>query len=80
MATNLARFTPRAVRVLTLAEAEARQLNHNYVGTEHLLLGLVQEGEGLAAKVLLDLGVTPRRVRQRLKQLYAEDLTARGLG
>jgi len=52
-------FTPRAKRVLELSVDEARQLGHNYVGTEHLLLGLIREGEGVAARVLLDLGGTP---------------------
>src|SRR6266849_3156955 len=50
-------FTPRAKRVLELAVEEARSLGHNYVGTEHLLLGLIREGEGVAAKVLLELGL-----------------------
>jgi ATP-dependent Clp protease ATP-binding subunit ClpC len=69
--TDLTRFTSRALRVLAVAEAEARRLNHNYVGTEHLLIGLVQERESLAAKVLLDLGVTSQQVQQRLEQLNA---------
>src|SRR6202166_5413892 len=49
-------FTPRAKRVLELAWDEARQLGHNYIGTEHLLLGLIREGEGVAARVLENLG------------------------
>src|SRR5450432_824060 len=49
-------FTPRAKRVIELAFEEARQLNHNYIGTEHLLLGLIREGEGVAARVLTNLG------------------------
>src|SRR5205823_6188917 len=57
-------FTPRAKRVLELAVDEARSLGHNYVGTEHLLLGLIREGEGVAAKVLLELGVDRKRVRE----------------
>ena len=56
-------FTPRAKRVLELAVEEARSLGHNYVGTEHLLLGLIREGEGVAAQVLLELGVDRKRVR-----------------
>ena len=52
-------FTPRAKRVIELAFEEARQLNHNYIGTEHLLLGLIREGEGVAARVLTNLGVDP---------------------
>ena len=50
-------FTPRAKRVLELSWDEARQLGHNYIGTEHLLLGLIREGEGVAARVLENLGV-----------------------
>lgn len=71
MAIDLTGLTPRAQRVLTLAQAEARRLDHNYLGTEHLLLGLVQEGEGLAVKALLDLGVTPQQVREHLEELMA---------
>ncbi len=62
-------FTPRAKRVLELAVEEARSLGHNYVGTEHLLLGLVREGEGVAAKVLLELGVDRKRVREETLKL-----------
>ncbi len=62
-------FTPRAKRVLELAVEEARALGHNYVGTEHLLLGLIREGEGVAAKVLLELGVDRKRVREETLKL-----------
>jgi ATP-dependent Clp protease ATP-binding subunit ClpC len=62
-------FTPRAKRVLELAVEEARSLGHNYVGTEHLLLGLIREGEGVAAKVLLELGVDRKRVRDETLKL-----------
>ena len=62
-------FTPRAKRVLELAVEEARSLGHNYVGTEHLLLGLIREGEGVAAKVLLELGVDRTRVREETLKL-----------
>src|SRR5215467_4581456 len=62
-------FTPRAKRVLELAVDEARSLGHNYVGTEHLLLGLIREGEGVAAKVLLELGVDRKRVREETLKL-----------
>jgi ATP-dependent Clp protease ATP-binding subunit ClpC len=62
-------FTPRAKRVLELAVEEARQLNHNYVGTEHLLLGLIREGEGVAAKVLMELGVDRKKVREETLKL-----------
>ena len=53
------RFTDRARRVLVLAQEEARLLNHNFIGTEHMLLGLVREGEGVAAQVLVTLGAAP---------------------
>src|SRR4029079_11354459 len=59
-------LTPRAKRVIELAVDEARRLNHSYIGTEHLLLGLVREGEGIAAGVLESLGVNLERVRQQL--------------
>ncbi|MFH0777580.1 MAG: ATP-dependent Clp protease ATP-binding subunit [Candidatus Eisenbacteria bacterium] len=62
-------FTPRAKRVLELSVDEARQLGHNYVGTEHLLLGLIREGEGVAAKVLLELGVDRKKVREETLRL-----------
>ena len=62
-------FTPRAKRVLELAVEEARSLGHNSVGTEHLLLGLIREGEGVAAKVLLELGVDRKRVREETLKL-----------
>ena len=58
------KFTERAKRALSLAEEEARGFNHNYIGTEHLLLGLVREQEGIAAKVLANLGVNPNKVRE----------------
>ena len=67
-------FTPRAKRVIELAFEEARQLNHNYIGTEHLLLGLIREGEGVAARVLTNLG---RRPGQGAR---ADDLAARRRG
>src|SRR5258707_1153814 len=57
------KFSERARRVLTLAQEEAQRFNHNYIGTEHLLLGLVREGEGIAAGVLESLGVNLERVR-----------------
>ena len=57
-------LTPRAKRVLELSVEEARLLGHNYVGTEHLLLGLIREGEGVAARVLLELGIDRKRVRE----------------
>ncbi len=62
-------FTPRAKRVLELAVDEARQLGHNYVGTEHLLLGLIREGEGVAARVLAELGLDRKKVREETLKL-----------
>ena len=60
-------FTERARKVLSLAQEEAQQLQHPYIGTEHLLLGLVGEGEGVAAKVLSNLGVELSRVRSTVE-------------
>src|SRR4051794_26965595 len=57
------RFTDRARRVVVLAQEEARLLNHNYIGTEHILLGLIREGEGIAAKALEQLDISLERVR-----------------
>ncbi len=73
-------FTPRAKRVLELAVEEARSLGHNYVGTEHLLLGLIREGEGVAAKVLLELGVDRKRVREETLKLLGGTPAAAGSG
>jgi bifunctional DNase/RNase len=69
MADKFDRFTKRARRVLTLAQEEAHRLNHNYIGTEHLLLGLIHEDNGVAARVLRQLGANPRAVRERLEQV-----------
>ena len=63
------RFTDRARRVVVLAQEEARMLNHNYIGTEHILLGLIREGDGVAAQVLVRLGADLNRVRQQVIQL-----------
>src|SRR5919205_254205 len=65
------RFTDRARRVVVLAQEEARMLNHNYIGTEHILLGLIREGEGVAAQVLQKLGADLNRVRQTVIQLLS---------
>src|SRR3990170_3292388 len=65
------RFTDRARRVVVLAQEEARMLNHNYIGTEHILLGLIHEGEGVAAKALVKLGADLNRVRQQVLQLLS---------
>jgi ATP-dependent Clp protease ATP-binding subunit ClpA len=75
-------FTPRAKKVLELSLREALQLGHNYIGTEHILLGLIREGEGVAAQVLVKLGADLARVRQQVVQVlggYAggEDVGAR---
>jgi ATP-dependent Clp protease ATP-binding subunit ClpA len=64
-------FTPRAKKVLELSLREALQLGHNYIGTEHILLGLVREGEGVAAQVLQKLGADLNRVRQTVIQLLS---------
>ena len=63
------RFTDRARRVVVLAQDEARMLSHNYVGTEHILLGLIHEGEGVAAKTLQSLGVSLDAVRQQVEEI-----------
>ena len=68
MSDKFDRFTKRARRVLTLAQEEAQRLNHNYIGTEHLLLGLVREENGVAVRVLRDLGVDPKQVRERVER------------
>src|SRR2546421_5204461 len=67
MADRFDKFTERARRVLTLAQEEAQRFNHNYIGTEHLLLGLVREGDGVAAKVLNNLGVELSKVRSAVE-------------
>jgi ATP-dependent Clp protease ATP-binding subunit ClpC len=64
-------FTPRAKKVLELSLREALQLGHNYIGTEHILLGLIREGEGVAAQVLVKLGGDLSRVRQQVIQLLS---------
>ncbi|MDP9432223.1 MAG: ATP-dependent Clp protease ATP-binding subunit [Actinomycetota bacterium] len=64
-------FTPRAKKVLELSLREALQLGHNYIGTEHILLGLIREGEGVAAQVLVKLGADLQRVRQQVIQLLS---------
>ena len=63
------RFTDRARRVVVLAQQEARRLDHNYIGTEHILLGLIREGDGVAAQVLVRLGADLNRVRQQVIRL-----------
>ncbi|MBB2940361.1 ATP-dependent Clp protease ATP-binding subunit ClpC [Actinoplanes lutulentus] len=66
------RFTDRARRVVVLAQEEARLLNHNYIGTEHLLLGLVREGEGVAARALESLGLSLDRVRTQVEEIIGQ--------
>src|SRR5258706_470506 len=66
------RFTDRARRVVVLAQEEARTLNHNYIGTEHVLLGLIHEGEGEAAKALESLGISLEAVRQQVEQIIGQ--------
>jgi ATP-dependent Clp protease ATP-binding subunit ClpC len=66
------RFTDRARRVVVLAQEEARMLNHNYIGTEHILLGLIHEGEGVAAKALEELGVTLGAVREQVQEIIGQ--------
>lgn len=74
-------FTPRAKRVLELSLEEARQLGHNYIGTEHLLLGLIREGEGVAARVLENLGVDLGKVRTQVIRMLGEtETTPVGVG
>jgi hypothetical protein len=69
-------FTPRAKKVLELSLREALQLQHNYIGTEHILLGLVREGEGVAAQVLVSLGADLSRTRQKVIDLLGTDPVA----
>jgi len=66
------RFTDRAQRVVVLAQEEARMLNHNYIGTEHILLGLIHEGEGVAAKALESLGISLEGVRQQVEEIIGQ--------
>src|SRR6201991_1605158 len=66
------RFTDRARRVVVLAQEEARMLNHNYIGTEHILLGLIHEGEGVAAKSLESLGISLEGVRQQVEEIIGQ--------
>ena len=66
------RFTDRARRVVVLAQEEARMLNHNYLGTEHILLGLIHEGEGVAARALESLGISLEAVRQQVQEIIGQ--------
>src|SRR5919202_31603 len=78
MSDKFEKFTKRARRVLTFAQEEAQRLNHNYIGTEHLLLGLIREEEGLAAKVLRDLGLDQTRVRQVIEEIVGRGQASPG--
>jgi ATP-dependent Clp protease ATP-binding subunit ClpC len=71
--TSVMAYTPRAKKVIELSIDEARKLGHNYVGTEHILLGLIREGEGVAARVLANLGVSLNKARQQVLQLLGGD-------
>jgi ATP-dependent Clp protease ATP-binding subunit ClpC len=70
------RFTDRARRVVVLAQEEARMLNHNYIGTEHILLGLIHEGEGVAAKALESLNISLQAVRDQVQDIIGKGQTA----
>ena len=66
------RFTDRARRVVVLAQEEAKLLKHNYIGTEHILLGLIHEGEGLAAKALEGLDISLEQVRDQVQEIIGQ--------
>jgi ATP-dependent Clp protease ATP-binding subunit ClpA len=70
------RFTDRARRVVVLAQEEARLLNHNYIGTEHMLLGLIHEGEGVAARALESLGISLEAVRAQVEEIIGQGQSA----
>ena len=73
-------FTPRAKKSLEMAAEEARNLGHNYIGTEHLLLGLIREGEGIASQVLMNLGMDLNSVRNEVMELLGSALPGQGQG
>ncbi|MGO1349599.1 MAG: Clp protease N-terminal domain-containing protein, partial [Brevibacterium aurantiacum] len=66
------RFTDRARRVVVLAQEEAKLLKHNYIGTEHILLGLIHEGEGLAAKALEGMDISLEQVRDQVQEIIGQ--------
>jgi hypothetical protein len=80
MPDRLNAFTERARRVLQLAQEEAQRLNHHYIGTGHLLLGLIREADGVAGRVLLGLGLTAERVREAARQVMDEEHPSEGSG
>jgi ATP-dependent Clp protease ATP-binding subunit ClpA len=69
------RFTDRARRVVVLAQEEARMLNHNYIGTEHILLGLIHEGEGVACQALESMGISLQAVRDQVEEIIGQGQT-----
>jgi ATP-dependent Clp protease ATP-binding subunit ClpC len=73
-------FTPRAKKVMELSLKAALELNHNYIGTEHLLLGLIREGEGVASQVLVSLDLTPDKIRAKVLELLSGFATPAGAG
>src|SRR5690625_3066072 len=77
-ATQTIHYTPRAKKVVELSQDEARKLGHTYVGTEHILLGLIREGEGVAARVLNNLGVSLNKARQQVLQLLGSNESRAG--
>ena len=74
------RFTDRARKVMNLAKSEAQRLNHEYIGTEHILLGLVQEGSGVAANVLRNMGIDLKRIRAEIEKLVKGSSTMVPMG
>ena len=66
------KFTDKARRVVVLAQEEAKLLNHNYIGTEHILLGLIHEGEGVAAKALESLDISLDQVREQVQEIIGQ--------
>jgi ATP-dependent Clp protease ATP-binding subunit ClpC len=72
------RFTDRARRVLTLAQEEARALNHSFIGTEHILLGLIEEGDGLGARALHSLGISTEDVRAKVEEIVGGSVSTPG--
>ncbi len=73
MPTDVIGYTPRAKRVLELSFVEARRIGHNYVGTEHILLGLLREGEGVAARVLMEMGIDLNRAREEVMKMLSQE-------
>jgi len=74
------RFTERARKVLVLAKEESRRFNHDYIGTEHVLLGLIREGEGVACAVLQNLGINLEMIRAEIEKLITSGNSGSALG